>query len=59
VTGNKKWITFAGAADLFLVFGKLEGKPVAAFIERETPGLSVTPIQHMLVSEPLIWQRLS
>lgn len=48
VTGVKKWITCAGVADLFLVFGKLDGLAVAALIERDTPGLNVTPIRHML-----------
>lgn len=48
VTGTKKWITFAGKADLFLVFGKLDGEAVAAVIEKDTPGLHVRPIHHML-----------
>ncbi len=48
ITGTKKWITLAGVADLFLVFGKLDGKSIAALVERETPGLSVVPIRHML-----------
>ncbi len=48
ITGTKKWITFAAAADVFLIFGKLDGAPVAALVERDTPGLSVIPIQHML-----------
>ena len=48
VTGTKKWITFAGAADLFLVFGKLDGEAVAAVIEKGAPGLQVKPIHHML-----------
>lgn len=48
VSGTKKWITFAGVADLFLVFGKLDGESVAAIIEKGTPGLHVKPIRHML-----------
>lgn len=48
ITGTKKWITFAAAADVFLIFGKLDDAPVAALVERDTPGLRVSPIQHML-----------
>ncbi|HZO73974.1 MAG TPA: acyl-CoA dehydrogenase family protein [Ktedonobacteraceae bacterium] len=48
IKGTKKWITFAGAADLFLIFGKLDDAPVAALIERDTPGLRVVPIRGML-----------
>lgn len=46
--GTKKWITFGQAADLFLVFGKCEGKHTAFLVERESPGLAVTPIKGVL-----------
>lgn len=46
--GTKKWITFAGAADVFLVFGKLDGKPLACLVERDRPGVTVTPLEDML-----------
>jgi alkylation response protein AidB-like acyl-CoA dehydrogenase len=48
INGTKKWITFAGAADVFLVFGKFDGKSVAAIVEKGNPGLTVVPIRHML-----------
>ncbi|GCE15729.1 acyl-CoA dehydrogenase family protein [Tengunoibacter tsumagoiensis] len=48
ITGTKKWITFGGAADVYLVFGKLEGQSIAAIVERHMPGFTVTPIRHML-----------
>jgi alkylation response protein AidB-like acyl-CoA dehydrogenase len=48
LNGTKRWITFAGLADLYLIFGKCEGKPIACFLERNTPGLKVTKINNML-----------
>jgi len=48
LNGTKRWITFAGRADLFLVFGKCGDKPMACFIERNTPGFKVTRINSML-----------
>lgn len=42
--GRKKWTTYGQVADLFLVFAKAEGKPVAFLVERETPGLTVAPL---------------
>ncbi|QOT00748.1 acyl-CoA dehydrogenase family protein [Brevibacterium sp. JNUCC-42] len=46
--GKKQWITFGAAADVLLVFGKMEGKPVACLVEKDTPGLTITPIRGML-----------
>ena len=48
VTGVKQWITFAAAADVFVVFGKLDGAPIAALVEKDTPGLKVVPVRDML-----------
>jgi glutaryl-CoA dehydrogenase (non-decarboxylating) len=48
VNGRKKWISFAQLAGLFLVIGKCEGKMVSLLVSRETPGLTVQPIQNML-----------
>jgi glutaryl-CoA dehydrogenase (non-decarboxylating) len=48
LTGHKKWITFGQIADLFLVFAKLGGRPVAVLVERTRPGVAVTPIRGML-----------
>lgn len=45
--GCKRWITFGQIADLFLVFTRCEGKPTAFLVERDRPGVSVTPIQGM------------
>jgi len=48
LNGEKKWITFGARADMILVFGKLDGSPIACLVERNTPGLNITPIKDML-----------
>jgi len=48
LNGRKKWITFGQIAGLFLVFGQCEGKGAAFLIEKESPGLSIKPINGML-----------
>lgn len=46
--GTKKWISFACIADLFLVFATFDGRHTAFLVERNTPGLSVAPIDGLL-----------
>ncbi|HZI58525.1 MAG TPA: acyl-CoA dehydrogenase family protein [Verrucomicrobiae bacterium] len=48
LSGNKKWITFAQIADLFLVFARTQRGLCAFLVERNTPGLVVTPVHGML-----------
>ncbi len=48
LTGRKKWITAAQIADLFLVFAKHQNGPAAFLVQRDTPGLVITPIQGLL-----------
>ncbi|MBL0743058.1 acyl-CoA dehydrogenase family protein [Chryseolinea lacunae] len=48
LNGTKRWITFAGIADIYLVFGKLNGRPIACVVEKDMPGVEVTPIRDML-----------
>ena len=48
LNGCKKWITFGQLADLFLVFGQCEGKAAAFLVEKNSPGLSIKPINGML-----------
>ncbi len=48
VNGHKKWITLGQIADLFLVFGKRRGKLSAVLMEKDTPGLTITPLTGML-----------
>src|SRR5436305_4018826 len=46
--GHKKSITFGQVANVFLVFTHCEGKPTAFLVERDSPGLAVTPLSGML-----------
>jgi glutaryl-CoA dehydrogenase (non-decarboxylating) len=48
LNGCKKWITFGQAAGIFLVFARLEEGPCAFIVERDTPGLSIRPIDGMV-----------
>ena len=49
LNGEKMWITNSGFADLFTVFGKIDGEKFSAFlVERGTPGLSVGAEEHKL-----------
>ncbi|HET6762762.1 MAG TPA: acyl-CoA dehydrogenase family protein, partial [Longimicrobiaceae bacterium] len=44
LTGTKRWITFGQIADVFIVFARSEGKPLALLVERDAPGLTIQPI---------------
>lgn len=48
IKGSKRWISCAQFADVFLVFGKLDGQPAACLVPRDTAGLSVEPITDLL-----------
>lgn len=48
LNGQKKWITYGQIADVFLVFAKCEGKPIAFLVEKNSPGLSVKPMSGIL-----------
>ena len=48
VNGRKKWITFGQIADLFLLFARQEGQAIALLVEKDTPGLTIHPIQGMI-----------
>jgi alkylation response protein AidB-like acyl-CoA dehydrogenase len=49
LNGTKKWITYSGISDIFLVFGKTdEGKPLACIIRSNAPGVKVTRLEDML-----------
>lgn len=45
LNGRKKWTTYGQIADVFLLFAKAEGKPVAFLVERDSPGLAVEPLR--------------
>jgi hypothetical protein len=48
ITGSKKWISFGQNADLILVFAQCDGKGSAFLIEKDTPGLTVKPLNNLL-----------
>lgn len=48
LTGHKKWITFGQIADLFLVFARNQRGHSAFVLERNTPGLTISPVHGML-----------
>ena len=48
LNGNKKWISCAQLAGVFLVFGKLEQSSVACLVPREAPGLEIGPIHDLM-----------
>ena len=48
LNGNKKWISCGQFAGVFLVFGKLEQRPVACLVPSGAPGLIVEPIHDLM-----------
>lgn len=48
LNGRKKWITCGQIANLFLVLAQCDGKPTTFLVERNSPGLSMEPINGML-----------
>ncbi|MDT0389511.1 acyl-CoA dehydrogenase family protein [Streptomyces dubilierae] len=48
LNGRKKWISFAGIADLFLVFANDNGVSSAFLVERDMPGVAVHPMSGFL-----------
>lgn len=45
LNGKKKWITYGQIADVFLFFAQVDGKPTAFLLEKDAPGLTITPIK--------------
>lgn len=49
ISGNKKWISFAGIADLFLVFAKSENGAISTFIvESDNPKIKTEEIKNLM-----------
>jgi alkylation response protein AidB-like acyl-CoA dehydrogenase len=48
LNGEKKWITCGQFADVFLVFGKLNQKPLACLVPRNSCGLEIEPIRDLM-----------
>lgn len=45
LNGKKKWITYGQIADVFLFFAQVDDKPTAFLLEKDAPGLTITPIK--------------
>ncbi|CAM3219496.1 acyl-CoA dehydrogenase family protein [Xenorhabdus nematophila] len=50
INGNKKWITYSGIADLFLIFAKCEEKVSAFIVEFGVEGLTRKPMSGLMAS---------
>jgi glutaryl-CoA dehydrogenase (non-decarboxylating) len=48
LNGHKKWITFSQIADLFVIIAQGEKGITAFLVERNTPGLTVKPLDGIL-----------
>lgn len=48
LNGSKKWISCGQFASVYLVFGKLAGRPLACLVPREARGLHVEPIRDLM-----------
>jgi alkylation response protein AidB-like acyl-CoA dehydrogenase len=48
LSGEKKWITSGQRAGVFLVFGKLDQKPLACLVPRESEGFEIEPIKDLM-----------
>ncbi|MDQ2586796.1 acyl-CoA dehydrogenase family protein [Saccharothrix yanglingensis] len=46
--GGKRWVTFGGLADVFLVLASRDGLPVTALVDARQPGVSVEPVTGQL-----------
>lgn len=59
LNGNKKWITYSGIADIFLVFAKCEDKISAFIIEKDFKGLACNPMAGLIASRGAYLSELS
>lgn len=48
LNGRKRWTTFGQVADVYLVFARNKEKISAFLVNRDNPGVEVTPVQGML-----------
>lgn len=48
LTGEKKWISLAQMAGVFLVFARSDQGPCAFLVERNMPGVTISPVQGLL-----------
>lgn len=50
INGQKKWISFAGIADFFIVIAKKESQVSAFIVDRVAEGVAVNPIEGLLAN---------
>jgi alkylation response protein AidB-like acyl-CoA dehydrogenase len=48
LNGSKHWISCAQQAGVYLVYGKVDGLPLACLVPRQSAGLTVEPISEMM-----------
>ncbi|MDC3279607.1 acyl-CoA dehydrogenase family protein [Gammaproteobacteria bacterium] len=48
LSGQKQWITYGQVANIFIVVARLEDKPTAFIVPRDTDGLKIEPVKNML-----------
>ncbi|MDG2304334.1 MAG: acyl-CoA dehydrogenase family protein [Candidatus Binatia bacterium] len=48
LNGTKKWITLGQRADVFVILARCDEGPTAFLVERDTPGVEITPIRGIL-----------
>lgn len=48
LSGQKKWITLGQVADVFIVFGKLNGKVTAVLLDKEVQGFKIKKIDDLI-----------
>lgn len=51
ITGNKKWISFGGIADIFLVIATGENGASAFLVDRMSEGVNVAPMRGLLANK--------
>lgn len=50
LNGRKKWISFSGIADFFIVIASCEGSVSAFLVDRESEGITVSPMSGLLAN---------
>jgi len=48
LSGEKRWISFGQVADLFLIFGSIDGQSTAFLVESDSDGFERSPISGLL-----------
>jgi glutaryl-CoA dehydrogenase (non-decarboxylating) len=46
--GHKKWISFGQIADVLLVIARVDDRPTAFLVDRQSPGIDIVPIRGLL-----------